>query len=206
MNKKICILDYGSGNVRSVFNVCSRLAETIISNDAKEIIMATHIILPGVGSFGRAMEKINQLIPVELLLEEILKGKKPFLGICVGMQVMLSKGYEFGEWEGLNIIPGRVKLIDTNLTLPHVGWNDLNVRIHSPITENLPQKSDFYFVHSYRAEIDNENEVLAKTFYGVDIPAVITASGTNIYGVQFHPEKSQHTGKIFLQNFLRVEK
>jgi glutamine amidotransferase len=205
MNNSICILDYGSGNVKSVSNICSSLAETIISNDPRDILSATHVILPGVGSFGKAMEKINKLIPLDVLLDEVQEKKKPFLGICVGMQVMLSKGYEFGEWDGLNLIAGKVELIDTELSLPHVGWNDLNIEIDNPITQGLPVKPDFYFVHSYRVTLDDREEILAETNYGVTFPSVVRAKETNAFGVQFHPEKSQQTGRKILSNFLAVK-
>jgi len=204
MSYKFCILDYGSGNVKSVFNICSTLAETIISNEESEIMKASHIVLPGVGSFGNAMDKINHLIPVDLLLNQIMEKGKPFLGICVGMQVMLSKGYEFGEWKGLGLIPGRVALIETTLTLPHVGWNNLKIRSDNPLVNGLPEVPDFYFAHSYRAELENNNEILAETSYGGNIPAIITANGTNAFGVQFHPEKSQQTGIRIFKNFLSV--
>jgi len=204
MKLKICILDYGSGNVKSVFNACSMLAETVVSNQEAEIEGATHVMLPGVGSFGKAMEKIHELIPVDFLVDQVLNHGKPFLGICVGMQVMLTKGFEFGEWNGLNLISGRVDLIDTDLLLPHVGWNELQVLNPTPITSGLPDKADFYFVHSYKASLENSVEVLAETSYGVKIPAIIKASGTNAFGVQFHPEKSQGSGIRVLENFLSV--
>jgi len=205
MNNSICILDYGSGNVKSVSNICSSIAETIVSNDPRDIMSATHVILPGVGSFGKAMEKINKLIPLDVLLDEVQEKKKPFLGICVGMQVMLSKGYEFGQWDGLNLIAGKVELIDTQLSLPHVGWNDLNIKIDNPITQGLPVDPDFYFVHSYRVTLDDREEILAETNYGVTFPSVIRAKETNAFGVQFHPEKSQQTGRKILSNFLAVK-
>jgi len=204
MAHKVCILDYGSGNVKSVFNVFSTLTETVVSNDAEEIKNASHIVLPGVGSFGKAMEKIKKMIPVEMLLDEVLQKRKPFLGICVGMQVMLSKGYEFGEWEGLGLIRGKVEIIETNLTLPHVGWNDVQVLRDNSITKGLPSNPDFYFVHSYKAELEDKEEVLAETLYGSNIAAVVTAKGTNAFGVQFHPEKSQQAGVKILNNFLSV--
>lgn len=204
MAHKVCILDYGSGNVKSVFNVFSALTETVVSNDAEEIKNASHIVLPGVGSFGKAMEKIKTMIPVDLLLDEVLQKRKPFLGICVGMQVMLSKGYEFGEWEGLGLIRGKVEIIETNLTLPHVGWNDVQVLRDNSITDGLPNNPDFYFAHSYKAELEDKEEVLAETLYGSNIAVVITAKGTNAFGVQFHPEKSQQAGVKILNNFLSV--
>jgi glutamine amidotransferase len=206
MDNLICILDYGSGNVKSVSNVCSSLAETIISNDPRDILSATHVVLPGVGSFGKAMEKINKLIPLDTLVGEILEKKKPFLGICVGMQVMLSKGYEFGEWDGLNLVAGKVELIDTELSLPHVGWNDLNIKTDNPITHGLQIDPDFYFLHSYRVTLEDPEEILAETNYGGTFPTVIRAKGTNAFGVQFHPEKSQQAGRKILSNFLSVGK
>lgn len=204
MVNKVCVLDYGSGNVKSVLNIFSTLGDTVVSNDKKEIKKASHIVLPGVGSFGKSMEKINKMIPVDLLLDEIRQKGKPFLGICVGMQVMLSKGYEFGEWRGLGLIRGKVEIIETKLTLPHVGWNDVQVLRDNPVTRGLPSSPDFYFVHSYKSVLEDKEEVIAETVYGGNIAAVINAKGTNAFGVQFHPEKSQQAGVKILKNFLTV--
>ena len=200
---KVCILDYGSGNVNSVYNLVSYLGyDVIVSNDTIEIESATHIILPGVGSFGAAMEKIRNQIPLKVLENEVFNNRKLFLGICVGMQVLLEKGYEHGEQDGLGWIPGTVeKLQVKNLPLPHIGWNDIIIRKDSDLFSDLGDIKDFYFVHSYAIKTD-ENFVLTETNYDSNFYSSINKE--NIYGVQFHPEKSQKAGQKLIQNFLTI--
>jgi len=200
---KVCILDYGSGNVRSVFNLVSFLGhDVIVSNERIEIESATHIILPGVGSFGAAMEKITTQIPLKVLENEVFNNRKLFLGICVGMQVLLEKGYEHGEKDGLGWIPGTVeKLQVKNLPLPHIGWNDIIIRKDSDLFSDLGDIKDFYFVHSYAIKTD-ESYILTETNYESNFYSSINKE--NIYGVQFHPEKSQKAGQKLIQNFLTI--
>ena len=200
---KVCILDYGSGNVRSVFNLVSFLGhDVIVSNERIEIESATHIILPGVGSFGAAMEKITTQIPLKVLENEVFNNRKLFLGICVGMQVLLEKGYEHGEQDGLGWVPGTVeKLQVKNLPLPHIGWNDIIIRKDSDLFSDLGDIKDFYFVHSYAIKTD-ESYILTETNYESNFYSSINKE--NIYGVQFHPEKSQKAGQKLIQNFLTI--
>ena len=148
--KKVCILDYKSGNVQSVFNMMLTLTpKVVISNRIKDIISATHIVLPGVGAFGSSMKKIKNKIPLSVLEKEVFKKNKPFLGICVGMQVLAERGYEFGEHKGLGWIPGSVEKMDvSNLPLPHIGWNNISIVQKTPLIEQLDNNQDFYFVHS----------------------------------------------------------
>ena len=199
----VCILDYGSGNVKSVFNIFSSiLKNVVISNKPEDITTATHIVLPGVGAFGSAMEKINKNIPLDLLETEVLKKKKPFLGICVGMQVLAEKGLEFGEHKGFGWISGVVdKLNSNNLPLPHIGWNNIKVVKKIPILENLDNQ-DFYFVHSFTFKEKDSKDRAAKTEYGEVFSSIV--SRENIIGVQFHPEKSQKAGKLLIKNFLSI--
>ena len=147
----VCILDYGSGNVKSVFNLFSSIAEhVVISNDPKEIQQATHIVLPGVGAFSAAMRKIRERLPLDLLKKVVVNEKKPFLGICVGMQVLATRGMEFGECPGLGWIEGSVEIINAKqLPLPHIGWNNISGKQDSPLLVGLGDEPDFYFVHSY---------------------------------------------------------
>lgn len=205
-DQNVCILDYGSGNVRSVFNVLNTLSDNVqISNDPKVIKAATHIILPGVGAFGASMKKINDKIPVKILEEEVLKKKKPFLGICVGMQVLATTGFEFGEFKGLGWIPGKVVKIESGeLPLPHIGWNDVDFKKASALSERFDQHPDFYFVHSFILKPDDKSVIVGTCTYGEEFCAVINKD--NIFGVQFHPEKSQKAGKILLENFLNYQK
>ena len=149
---KICILDYGSGNVTSVFNMLKFIEfEPEISNEKKKIKDASHIILPGVGSYKSGMEKIKKTLPIDFLENEILKKGKPFLGICLGMQVLSTIGYEFGEYDGLNWIEGEVKKLDVKKSvLPHVGWNEVTAKSNNNILfKNIKIDENFYFVHSY---------------------------------------------------------
>jgi len=201
----ICILDYGSGNVKSVFNLFSGLSQrVVISNDPVEIEKATHIILPGVGSFGAAMRKIQEKLPIGDLKRAVIDKKTPFLGICVGMQVLATSGMEFGEYPGLGWVEGVVKKIDTaDLPTLHIGWNGVRSKRASPLLQGLEDNPDFYFVHSYAARLVNEHHTVATTNYGSDFCSVLQHD--NIYGVQFHPEKSQRAGIKLAKNFLLLQ-
>lgn len=205
MKNFVCILDYGSGNVKSVFNIFKKLLDdVVISNKVEDIKKSTHLILPGVGSFGASMDKINQKIPLSSVEKEVLSNKKPFLGICVGMQVLANVGYEFGKHEGLGWISGQVRKLKTdNLPLPHIGWNNVKVLKSSSLTAGL-QQNDFYFVHSFIFEAKDEDNIIATANYGEEFAAVINKD--NIYGVQFHPEKSQKSGIRLINNFLNIQK
>lgn len=198
----VCILDYGSGNVKSVFNLLSTLTDdVVISNEPAEIANALHIVLPGVGAFGTAMRKIRETLPMDALEQAVLIEKKPFLGICVGMQVMASRGVEFGEHAGLGWIAGSVEKLDVNdLPLPHVGWNNVICKQVSPLLKGLEDNPDFYFVHSFVFNLANPRHMLASTHYGEEFCSVIQYE--NLFGVQFHPEKSQRTGIKLMKNFL----
>lgn len=203
-DNNICILDFGSGNIRSVYNMLLTIAgRVIISNASEDIVSASHIILPGVGAFGAAMEKIKKKIDMQALTNEVLTNKKPFLGICVGMQVLADVGYEFGEHSGLGWIPGSVVNLDAGgLPLPHVGWNNIEAARENTLLEGLDDHQDFYFVHSYAFQPKNNDVVVARTEYGRHFASVV--SHENIFGVQFHPEKSQKAGVLLLKNFIRI--
>jgi len=200
----ICIIDYGMGNVASVANAFKALgSETRISHQKEDITQADHLVLPGVGSFSVGMKHLMELGLIPVLEEEVLQKKKPFLGICLGMQLLAARSYEFGTHEGLNWIAGEVdKLTATNLLLPHVGWNDIKtIHPHSCLTSSI-DAADFYFVHSYHFKPADPACVNATCEYGESFAAVISAD--NILGAQFHPEKSQGAGKIFLENFVTL--
>lgn len=202
--KRVCILDYGSGNVKSVYNLFSSIVEDVyISNEPEAISKATHIVLPGVGAFAAAVRKIHEKLPVDLLATEVLEERKPFLGICVGMQVLASKGMEFGEHKGLGWVPGVVEKMETGgLPLPHVGWNNIIVRQPSPLMDGLEENPDFYFVHSYAFRPEDLRYTIAVTHYGKEFCSIIQRD--NLVGVQFHPEKSQLAGKLIARNFLNL--
>jgi glutamine amidotransferase len=157
--------------------------------------------MPGVGAFGASMAKIFKNIPVDCLIEEIIEKGKPFLGICVGMQILADIGLEFGEHIGLGLIPGVVdKVHSDGQQLPHVGWNNIEINKDSPLFANFGEFRDFYFVHSYAYSVANEEHLIAQVEYGSKFTAAICKD--NIYGVQFHPEKSQRAGQLLLHNFL----
>jgi glutamine amidotransferase len=205
MSTRVCILDYGSGNTKSVFNLIeSILPEVIISNSISDIEEATHILLPGVGAFGTSMEKIHQTIPMNILMGSLFEKKKPFLGICVGMQVMASLGFEFDEHDGLGWIEGEViKLNSNGFPLPHVGWNSINKKKDSKLFQNIEDNSDFYFVHSYIFNPTNKDLVTSTTNYGEEFCSAIEFN--NLFGVQFHPEKSHYAGKKLIENFINMK-
>lgn len=200
---KICVLDYGAGNVRSVMNMLSRLnkVEVVLSNSLADIISATHLILPGVGSFPAAMRKITSELPLNKIESQIFNSKIPFLGICVGMQVLAEEGYEHTHTKGLGWISGSVMQFESNeLSLPHVGWNSVKKINNDPFLNNIDDSDDFYFVHSFVFKPKNELNALAVTEYGNKFTAIV--KNKNIYGVQFHPEKSQLSGLKLIKNFL----
>jgi glutamine amidotransferase len=199
---KVCILDYGSGNVKSVFNAFSTFTDPIISNSIDDMRDASHLVLPGVGSFGRSMSSIRKLIDTAELKAQ-LKSGKVFLGICVGMQVLASLGHEFESTEGLGIIEGEVvSMLSHNEVLPHVGWNSVQHQFENELFHGIPDNSDFYFVHSYKFESKNEEIRLGSTEYGDTFTSAIAEQ--NIFGVQFHPEKSQTYGLTLLSNFVKI--
>ncbi len=202
MLTKICILDYGSGNVGSVKNAFERLGiESVVSNEVNDVKNASHLVLPGVGAFKSSMEKIEATLPVSVVLQQLNLGK-PFLGICVGMQVLSEQGFEFETHKGLGLFAGSevVELPDA-VSKPHVGWNSLQVLNNHPILNNIEDGSDFYFVHSYVVSKLDHSNVVAVCDYGIKFPAVTFLD--NVIGVQFHPEKSQSNGEKLLLNFAR---
>ncbi len=204
----IAIVDYGIGNVGSVLRSIEECGySAIITNQITELKESSHIILPGVGSFSSAMMQLESRKLIEPLTEMVFEKQKPFLGICLGMQLLGDFGYENDKnTKGLGWIQGEVKKIptlSTKLPLPHVGWNNIEMKKNSPIFENIPNSSNFYFVHSYYfAAKDFENHVLATVNYSEDLPVIINKN--NIYGFQFHPEKSQKIGLKLLKNFLSI--
>jgi glutamine amidotransferase len=207
---KIAIIDYGSGNLHSAKKAFEKAASNLnsnykiqITNNAEDIKSATHIVLPGVGAFGDCKRGLDATKLIPTLEEEVFGKKKPFLGICVGMQLLAEKGLENGEFTGLGWISGKVdKIENTNnsLRIPHMGWNNLEIKKPHAIFSDIKENSDIYFVHSYRFFCD-EKFILATTDYGQKIPAVIAKD--NILGFQFHPEKSQNIGIKLIENFIR---
>ena len=208
--KKIIIVDYGLGNIRSTeqslkkaVEESNKPSEVNITNNFRDLDFATHIVLPGQGAFVSCMEGL-QKIPgmVDSLLENILIKKKPFLGICIGMQLLANTGYENGTHSGLGWIGGEIKKIpQKNLKLPHMGWNEVIVKKNNDLIKDGNIKN-FYFVHSYYFDCNSDENELATTDYGLNFSSVI--SKDNIYGVQFHPEKSSVQGLMLLNNFIKL--
>lgn len=200
--KKICILDYGSGNSMSVYNAIKFLNYKVtLSSKINDIKTSSHLILPGVGSFKKTMEKIKKKLPLKVITDQVLNKKKPILGICVGMQILSSYGYEFEKYAGLGWIPGEVKILKNKPNkIPHVGWNNLNIMKKHKILNNLDGRDNLYFVHSYKFNAKNKQNKLCTTNYNEDFCSIIYHE--NIYGFQFHPEKSQISGLKLLKNFI----
>jgi glutamine amidotransferase len=201
--KKICILDYGVGNIFSLKNILKKNDINFsYSRSKKDILNATHLILPGVGSFNVAIKKLSESISIDFLNNEVLNKKKPILGICVGMQIMATNGYENTLTSGLGWIDGSVKVIESKkLPLPQVGWNSLLLFKRKSDIINQIENKDFYFLNSYYFDIMNKKNVIAYSSYGIKFPSIIQKD--NIVGVQFHPEKSQKAGIQLIKNFIK---
>ena len=195
----IAIIDYGAGNIFSVKNALDYLGlESKLVSDKESIKAADAVILPGVGAFPAAMKMLSETGLVEIIKEEA--AKKPFLGICLGMQMLFEKGYEFEECDGLGLIKGSVrKMEEPDLIIPHMGWNKLEKLNDCKLLEGLGDNEYVYFVHSYKAECADEN-ISAYSEYGGRVPALVF-DGKFVYGAQFHPEKSGSTGLAILRNF-----
>lgn len=205
MSIRVGIIQYGLGNTASVANAFNALgADAVVVSDSKTLANFSHIVLPGVGAFGDGMKNLSEMGWIEALHTEILLKKKYFLGICLGMQLLASRGTEHGNSEGMGWIEGDVlKLNPDNreLPVPHIGWNDvLVVRTDGNFKQNNPSSSDFYFVHSYALSPKDQTVVDSWCNYGT--PFAASLSHENIRAVQFHPEKSQKAGLGVLKNFL----
>lgn len=197
----ICILNYGSGNITSIYNAIKFLGYRCkVSNNKTDIKNSSHLILPGVGSYSNVMSKINKNLPYDIIQNVTLNKKKPFLGICVGMQILSDFGYEFTKTKGLGWISGEVKKINVkNKRLPHIGWNKIELQKTIPLMKGL-DKNYFYFVHSYIFRPKYKKNIISYSSYEKKFVSII--SNENIYGIQFHPEKSQVNGLQFLYNFV----
>ncbi|MCR2025749.1 imidazole glycerol phosphate synthase subunit HisH [Anaerotruncus colihominis] len=197
----IAIIDYGAGNLFSVQNALAYLNITCCTtNDPAVLEICDGMILPGVGAFPEAMRRLHASGLVPVIQAEAQK--KPLLGICLGMQMLFERGYEFEETQGLGLIPGEVRLIKGGgLKIPHMGWNDLTILHPCTLTEHTKNGDYVYFVHSYCAQTPDEN-ISCYTVYGERIPALVHRGF--IYGAQFHPEKSGEVGLAMLKNFARL--
>ncbi len=205
MNKFVAIIDYGLGNLRSVSKAIEKTgAKVEVTNNPEKIAKSKAVILPGVGSFYKGIENLESLGILSSIFDAI-KESKPFLGICLGMQLLFSESEEHGISKGLNIIKGKVKKFEGNIKVPHMGWNTVKFKVQNEkfkmkILKNIPDESYFYFVHSYYVEPEKDDIVIATTEYGRDFVSAINKD--NIWGVQFHPEKSGQLGLNLLRNFV----
>ncbi len=208
----VAIVDYGSGNLRSAAKSFERASaeaglglRVAVTADPEVVAGASHVVLPGVGAFADCKRGLESLPGMTEAMTEAVIGKgRPFLGICVGMQLMASRGLEGGRHEGLGWIPGEVRPIkpsDGTLKVPHMGWNDLDFSYPHPFFEGLETGAHAYFVHSYGFACTNAEHSLARVEYGGPVTAVVGRD--NLLGTQFHPEKSQATGLRLITNFLR---
>lgn len=203
----ISIVDYGLGNIQAFLNVFKRLnIEAKAASTASELEGATRVILPGVGAFDHAMERLDESGMRGVLNDLALRARVPVLGVCVGMQIFADASDE-GILPGLGWINGRVRCFDSldaagGVQLPHMGWNDVEPMPGNRLFKQLESDARFYFLHSYYFECEHEEDVAATTRYGKDFTCAVNAA--NIYGVQFHPEKSHHFGTRVLQNFAEL--
>lgn len=199
----IAIVDYGMGNLRSVHKAFEKAGfPAIITQEARELGQADGLVVPGVGAFKKAMENLESLNLIKPIIEFIEKGK-PFLGICLGLQLLFAGSEEFGWQRGLSIFRGRVvRFRETNLKIPHIGWNAIKIRKEAPIFNGLASGTYFYFVHSYYAMPEDEGLIAATTHYGLEFTSAI--SWGNLFALQFHPEKSQSAGLQIIKNFGRL--
>lgn len=203
----IAIIDYGLGNVMAFANIYKNLDIPFkIAKYKDDLTMVTKIILPGVGAFDHAMQRLQESGMREAIDELVLEKKLPIIGICVGMQ-MLAKSSDEGNLQGLGWIDAKVKkfdktLLDKNSPLPHMGWNSIKIARPNALMSEIDDEARFYFLHSYYFECNQSNECIATAFYGNDFTCIVNKQ--NIYGVQFHPEKSHHNGIKLLHNFGRL--
>lgn len=204
--KKIGIINYGLGNLHSVAGAVDRLQYfPVISSDIDELGACDKLILPGVGAFGKGIENLRQRGLIEPLTEIVVNQKKPVLGICLGFQLLCNQSEEFGIHKGLGWLDAEVKRININgqhLRLPHVGWNDLFQIRESSLFQSIPKEVLFYYVHTYCVKPNHSGMAIGECEYGERFAAVVEQG--NIFGTQFHPEKSQWWGLKLLENFLKL--
>ncbi len=200
----ISIIDYGMGNLLSVFNALDMLGVDVsICSDPREINDADRIILPGVGAFGNCMQNLIKKGFMDYLEDAVINQQKPILGICLGMQLFAKRSFEGGEHKGFGWLDAdiiRITPSDPGFRVPHVGWNNIHYSDKCLFFKGLPSSPDFYFVHSYYMKCHDKNDIIATCNYGMEVTAAVQKN--NIFATQFHPEKSQEFGLTVLENFI----
>lgn len=196
----IAIIDYGMGNLKSVYKAFRKVGvEAVVTSKPSEVDSASAIVLPGVGAFRDCMQNLEGLGMPETISRSIEKGK-PYLGICLGLQILFNESTEFGASKGLAVLPGKVvRFASDDLKIPHMGWNEVFLKKQPPIFEGIEDRNYFYFVHSYYVVPDNESVIAGTTEYGIEFTSMVWKD--NIMATQFHPEKSQHLGLQIFTNF-----
>ena len=198
----ITIIDYGAGNLRSVLNAIAELGYTTkLATTPKEVLNAEVIILPGVGAAGHIMDSLKKS-GLDDAIRQYISEERHFLGICIGMQILLGETEEGGRHRCLNIIPGKVKRFSEGLKVPHMGWNQVKQKKIHPIFTGVPDEADFYFVHSYYTDPDDKSVIAGETTYSKPFCSVIIKG--NLIATQFHPEKSGETGLKIYDNFIKI--
>ena len=213
MNRSIVVIDYGMGNVKSLANGLMRVgAESRLSGDPMDIAVASGIILPGVGGFPECMNALNAAGLAEPIKEAIRKGV-PYLGICLGLQVLFEASEEFGSTSGLGVLPGRIMKFpsgarepgaERGIRIPHIGWNQVEIERPSPILEGVESGQHFYFVHSYYAELSDDNRPFVAATCAYGFPFIAAVRRDNLFATQFHPEKSGAIGLEILRKFAGI--
>ena len=195
----IAVIDYGVGNLKSIYNSLKKVGiDSVVTSDENIINNADKIILPGVGAFNDAIKCLKESGLIDCIKENIRNGK-PTLGICLGMQLLYEKSYEDGEFEGLGVLKGKVVKLKEGVKIPHMGWNSLKKGISHKIAKNINEGEYVYYVHSYYVKCENEDEIVFYSDYGVKVPGIVVKG--NVIGMQFHPEKSGDVGLKLLKNF-----
>jgi len=198
----IAVIDYGAGNLRSVANALTKLGyQPTVTQEPDDVLRATAVIFPGVGAAADAMLQL-QRSGMDEAIREVIREDRPCLAVCLGMQVLLSMSEEHGESRCLGVIPGTVRKLPPNLTVPHMGWNQVKQLTAHPIFDGIPDETNFYFVHSYYADLDDSGVAVATTEYGISFCSVLARG--NLIATQFHPEKSGALGLRMYDNFLRM--
>ena len=197
----IAIVDYGAGNLRSVINAVTRLGyKPKVSSSPDDVLKAQAVILPGVGAAADTMANLKEL-GLDSSIRRLISEDRPFLGVCIGLQILFA-GTEEGGWcECLDIIPGLVRKLPSKLKIPHMGWNQVEQKLSHPIFDGIPDEANFYFVHSYYVEPEDRSLVAGETEYGIPICSVLTRG--NLVATQFHPEKSGQLGLRLYDNFIK---